>query len=190
MQRINILLMLATLCQIASCSSPSKLTDRINAKTPVKGFYNLDDAKLAGVYSRPGPSYVARKGPGLGGNGLFLFPDDTYLYLVATDVGSIQILDKGTWHYSRGTIELVSDPEVKWDPEIERRFITIHRLAMEREVLLIGTDLDLSHFEKESAVDSETTLLGFAHERFKAINPSEATELKANLLKNYWFPKR
>jgi len=178
------------LCQITSCSSPSQLTDRINAKTPVQGLYRLDVAQLAGVYSWPGPSFVARKGPGLGGKGLFLFPDNTYLYLVATDVGPVQIVDKGTWNYSRGVVGLVSSPEVKWDPEIERKFITIRRPAMQWEVLLLGADHALSQLEKESAADPETRLLGLVHERFKAIGPSEATELKATLLKNYWFPKQ
>lgn len=187
MQRLSTLVILVMLCQITSCSS-SKLTDRINAKTPIQGIYTLDNARLVGIYSRPGPSYVARRGPGLGGNGLFLFPDDTYLYLVANDVGPVQILDKGTWHYSRGLVGLVSDPEVKWDPEIERKFIAIHRPAMQREVLLIAIDQDLSHFEKESAVDPETALLGFARERSKTIGSSEASELKAKLM-NLWFPK-
>jgi hypothetical protein len=182
MQSMRVLGIIVLLFLMTSCSKP---IDRIRTKIgAVEEIAAADASVMAGIYVQPGPSYAARAPGSLGGNYLYLFPDGTYIYSVWTDSGpSTRIHDQGTWKLSGKAIRLTSDPEIAWDPLIDRRLFAIRRTSKPNEVLLIGLDSDLLAFEKQPAMNSEITFLGYVRERYKPINSLDAADLKSSLMK-------
>ena len=88
-------------------------------------------------------------GGGLSGHILHLFPDGTYLYCRWADIEPLTGYDKGTWRISGALLELVSDPDVTWNPQAERQYAVVRRESHPEEVLLIGLERDLPYFEEK-----------------------------------------
>ena len=184
---MSFLTILFALFQVVTAPSASNPVERISAKTPVKDLSSLDAKHIVGIFKKPGKSLMKQIGPGLSGDVLYLFPDGTYIYTEWSDVSPETISDKGGWKYSAGLVQLVSDPEVKWDPGIGRQLIALRRSSVQDEVLLIETSR-LSDFEQNAGDHPESMLLILAKERSEPIQASEVSKLKASLMKDLWNP--
>ncbi len=185
---MNFLAILFALLQVGTTPSASNPIARIRAKTPVEDVSSLDAAHIAGVFKNPGKSFIKQTGGALSGDILYLFPDGTYIYCEWSDISPETISDKGAWTYSLGLVQLVSDPEVKWNAGIDRRLIALRRSSMQDEVLLIEV-AQLPYFEEKAGDDPESMLLIVAKERSKPLQPSEVSKLKGSLMKRLWNPK-
>jgi hypothetical protein len=185
---MNFVLILFALLQVATAPSGLSLIERVRAKTPVKDLSSLDAAQVAGVFKNPGKSLMKQIGPGLSGDVLYMFPDGTYVYTEWSDVSLETISDKGVWTYSGRVVQLVSDPEVKWNPGIDRQLIALRRSSIQGEVLLIEVTR-LSDFEEKTGDNPESMLLIVSKERSKPLQASEVLKLKASLMKKLWNPK-
>jgi len=159
------------------------------AKTPVTALSSTDATHIAGIFKNPGKSLIKRIGGQLSGDTLYLFPDGTYIYSEWADISPDTIYDKGAWTYSAGIVRLVSDPEVKWEPGIDRQLVAFRRSSVPDEILLIGITQRLADFEEQAGDDPELMLLIVGKERFKSVKASEVPKLKARLMKTGWNPK-
>jgi hypothetical protein len=185
---MKFLAILFALLQVGTSPSASNPIARMRAKTPVEDLSSLDAAHIAGVFKNPGKSLIKRIGLALSGDILYLFPDGTYIYSEWSDISPETISDKGAWTYSQGLVQLVSDPEVKWNAGIDRRLIALRRSSMQDETLLIEVTR-LPDFEEKAGEDPELMLLFVAKERSKPLQASEVPKLKASLMKELWHPK-
>jgi hypothetical protein len=185
---MSFLAILLSLIQLATPASASKPIERLCAKTPVTGLSAIDAAHIAGIFKNPGKSLIKRIGGALSGETLYLFRDGTYIYSEWADISADTVYDKGAWTYSGGLVQLVSDPEVKWKPEIDRQLVAFRRASVPDEILLIEITQRLADFEKQAGDDPELTLLYIAKERFKKLQASDSSKLKARLMKDCWNP--
>ena len=135
--------------------------ERLQAKVKVAAIGEMTPAQLAGKYSNPTKRFQF----GLTGNDLYLFADGTYIYDEWGDVEPRVIRDKGTWRVADAFVNLKSDSKITWDPDVERKYIVVHRLSRPNEILLVGTSRNLSHFEENSKNDPETELMIICKER-------------------------
>lgn len=116
--------------------------------------------------------------------------DGTYIYYDEwADIEPLVIRDKGVWKTSDGLVELSSDPDVTWDSGTERKYIVIHRQSRPHEILLIGTDRDLSNFEETAKDEAEIDLLVFCKERSRSITSGQAARIKQDLMRQAWQPE-
>ena len=147
---------------------------RLRAKTAVDPVANLLPEQIAGQYANPSGELVKRFGPAEVGNNLYIFPDRTYVYCEWAVVMPNTVFDKGTWSFTGGVLELRSDREVTWNPDLERRFLAVRRASHAKEILLIGAEKALRRFEKQAGGDPESMLLIIAKQRLKTISRAEA----------------
>jgi hypothetical protein len=185
MALVTFLVVVAQLVAVQSIASP---LERLRAKTPVETVKNLTPVQFAGQYANPSKEVVKRVGPPLSGNNLYLFPDKTYIYCQWSDILPNTVYDKGTWNFSGGVLELKSAQEISWAPELERRFLAVHRPSHDDEILLVGIEKELSYFEKEAGDDPEFMLLLVAKLRDATISQTETPKLKSNLMREGWKP--
>jgi hypothetical protein len=149
---------------------------------------SLTSPQIAGQYANPSKELIKLVGPPLRGNNLYIFPDNTYVFCKWADIMQNTVYDKGTWSFSDSVIELKSDPEIRWDPELERKFLVIHRSSHPEEILLVGIETELSSFEKKAGDDPETMLLIVGKQREKTISRTEIAKLRARLMREAWRP--
>jgi hypothetical protein len=93
--------------------------DRLQAKVKVAAIGEMTPAQLAGKYSNPTKRFQF----GLTGNDLYLFADGTYIYDEWGDVEPRVIRDEGTWRVADTFVNLKSDSNITWDPDVERKYI-------------------------------------------------------------------
>lgn len=170
---------------------PSGGTDalrRLEAKLPVRLVQPSALADLAGRYTGQSPELEKRVGPFLTGEDLYLFPDGSYLYCEWGDVMPTTVYDKGRWSAAGGVLELVSDKDIRWDPEVDRRHVIVRREARGNEVMLVGLPGDLDYFEQKTGDDPELTLLIVGMLRTDGLDKKTAPAVKAKLMKEAWQP--
>ena len=182
------LALLTILLQLASGQSAASLLDRIQAKIPVSAVINITPVQIAGQYKNPSDELIRRVGGPLSGNSLYIFPDSTYVYCEWADITSNTVYDKGTWSFSDGILQLKSDPEITWEPQVERTFLAVRRPSHAKEIVLVGIPEGLPHFEKEAGNDPELMLLIVGRLRDKAVTQAAAAKLKASLMREGWRP--
>ena len=174
--------------QLGDGQSAETLLVRLRAKTAVDPVANLLPEQIAGQYANPSGELVKRFGPVVVGNNLYIFPDRTYVYCEWAVVMPNTVFDKGTWSFTGGVLELRSDREVTWNPDLERRFLAVRRAFHAKEILLIGAEKALRRFEKQAGGDPESMLLMIAKQRVKTISRAEAAEQKTTLMREGWRP--
>jgi len=112
--------MLAFEILAAGQTSPSVATeafDRLAAKVPLELVWPAAASDLAGHYTGQTSELEARVGPFLGGEDRYLFPDGSYVYCEWTDLMPGSVFDKGKWSVVGNLLKLVSDTDVRWDPD-------------------------------------------------------------------------
>jgi len=183
MKRITLTLVFL-LARAALAAGPTAL-ERIQSKIDVEAVRQRTLPHLAGKYSDPTKEFY----PGLSGNDLYLFPDGTYLYDEWADIQPLIVRDKGKWRIEDGTLVLVSDKEITWDPGVERRYIAVYRANHPSEILLVGLNQALNSFEQASDVQAETELMMVAKERFALIKgQGAAARIRKKLIRTAWNP--
>ena len=174
--------------QLASGQAMPAALQRIRAKTPVDSVPHLEE-RIAGHYVNPSKELIKQTGPALAGENLYIFPDNSYVYCEWTDVMLNTVFDKGTWTLAGGILVLRSDPEITWNPELERRFLAVRRVAHGDEVLLVGIEKSLPYFEKEAGSDPELMLEIVGLQREGSLSQAASMELKAKLMREAWRPE-
>ena len=101
------------------------------------------------------------------------------------------VYDKGTWDISDGILKLTSSPEITWNPEVERRFLVVHRRSQAAEILLVGIDEKLPYFEEQAGDDPEIMQLIVAkqHAGTQLTVRLKTAQLKAQLMRESWRPE-
>jgi hypothetical protein len=184
--RMNLVKFLLVFLQLAQPAGQP--LDRIRAKTPFDPETNLTSLQIAGQYANPSKELIKLIGPPLSGNNLYIFPDNTYIFCEWADIMQNTIYDKGIWSLSDNVIEFKSDSEIRWNPELERKFLVLHRASHPKEILLVGIASGLSYFEKGAGNDPEAMLLIVGKQREKKISQTEVAELKTRLMREAWRP--
>ena len=172
----------------ASRQSDASPVDRLNAKVPVALIQEASVDGLAAEYTNPSQEVIKRIGGVLSGNHLYLFPDKSYIYCEWADIEPLTVYDKGIWTFRDGYIELKSDPEVTWDPGVERRYMVVRRRSYRDEVMLVGTGGDLSYIEENAGNDPEWIFLIRSKGMRKRLKQKSAARLKAKLMAESWRP--
>lgn len=172
--------------------SPARLDtalQRIQALIAVEALQGTI-ADLAGVYVNPAKELSRAPDPNVGRTALYLFTDGTYLYLEQSSLFPLTIFDKGTWNSDGEDIQLKSSSEIAWNPDLERRFLCVHRTSHSDEALLIGEQMAVKRFEALAKGDPDTALLTISKQRRRRIPSDQVSRIKASLLKRAWRPER
>jgi hypothetical protein len=181
--------LLLLLSQLAGTSSPLSSAERLRARIPIEAVDRIAPVKLAGQYTSSSKELRKLVGGFLSGNDLYLFPDGTYIYCEWADIEPTTVHDKGRWGFANGLIELKSDPDVNWEPGIDRTYAAVRRASHKKEILLVGVGHDLPYFEKEAGDDPNLMLLIVAKKQKATFTEAGASKLKASLLKEAWRPE-
>jgi hypothetical protein len=163
--------------------------ERLSAKVAVDSLGTVDKSLLAGLYTNPPKDLVRRIGGVLSGDELYLFPDGTFIYCEWADVQPLTIYDKGQWTFTNGAVDLKSDADVTWDPKADRTYLAVRRQSHRGEILLVGENTDLPHFEQEARDDPETTLLIVSKGRRSKLTPGGSKRIKERLFQQSWRPE-
>jgi hypothetical protein len=113
----------------------------------------------------------------------------TAVYCEWADIMPNTVYDKGIWSFSEGILQLKSDAEITWEPQVERTFLAVRRPSHAKEIVLVGIEKGLPYFEKEAGNDPEFMLLIVARLRDKAVTQAAAAKLKAGLMREGWRPE-
>jgi hypothetical protein len=162
---------------------------RLRAKLAVEAVTDTSSARLAGQYTSSSEELRRRVGPFLSGNDLYLFPDQSYIYCVWTDIQPVTIFDKGTWRVKDGFLELTTSADVTWKPNLEREYIVVHRASRPDEIVLVGAKDGLSYFEQNAGDDPEFMLLVVSKVRRTPLTRRKSAKLKARLMRESWRPE-
>ena len=187
LQRI-VILPLILWSHIGMCSSAKNPLDRLRDKIPVNPVVKVAPTQLAGQYTSTSEELRRHVGPFLSGSDLYLFPDGTYIYCEWADIEPVTIHDKGTWALVEGLVELQSDQEVTWNPNVQRKYVLVRRSTHPREILLVGIERDLPYFEKQAGDSPELMLLIVAKVRTQEITQAGCAKLKSKLMREAWRP--
>jgi len=162
--------------------------ERLAARLPLELVRPAASSDVAGHYTGQTSELEARVGPFMGGEDLYLFPDGSYVYCEWTDVMPRTVFDKGKWSVDGSLVELVSDREIRWNPEVDRQHIVVRRKARKDEILLVATPRDVEYFEQKAADDPELMLLIVGMVRTEILADKTAPGVKARLMKQAWNP--
>jgi len=176
---------LLLLAQVGVALTQQSPLDRLQAKVQVVAAGEMTPQQMAGKYSHPGKEY----GGALSGNDINLFQDGTYIYDEWADVEPLTVRDKGTWKLADGLVVLTSDRDVTWDPDVDRKYVAVHRISKPHEVLLVGTGRDLSYFEENAKDGPESLLLVVAKERSTTFRDVDTAKTKKQLMRESWRPE-
>ena len=160
---------------------------RLTPATAATGGY----LNMAGKYTSTSEELRRKAGPALSGTELHLFPDGTYMHVEWSDISAPVIDDKGTWQIGGSGVLLRSDSSITWRVGLPRQYAPLHRPQKRREILLLSIP-QLEYFEKHATDppnDPEFMLLVTALALEKRYTASEATRVKAQLMKEAWNPK-
>jgi len=170
-------------------SAPSPI-ERLRAKIPIDPIANLTPIEFAGQYANPSKEVMKSWGGGtLSQDTLYIFPDKTYIYCEWLDIMPTTVVDKGIWSLTDGILELKSDPEITWNPKLERKFLAVRRPSHKSEILLVGIERDIRNLEENTEDDHEFTLLLYSKGRDRILSRSETRQLKAKLMRESWRPE-
>jgi hypothetical protein len=168
---------------------PENELDRLRSRVAVEAVVG-SPTELAGVYVNP-PKELRGAVDRIGlTTALYLFPDETYIYVQRGSLIPLTIFDKGSWAIVSESLQLKSAGDVRWNPDLERRFLLVRRSSHPEEVLLVGAQMAVNRFEKLASNDSDTALLAISKQRRGPITNEHATSLKNYLIKTGWHPER
>lgn len=185
---MRVLTFLAFFLQLASAQSNAGPLNSIRAKIAVDSLPHPTAVQIAGQYANPSKELVKKVGPPLHGENLYVFSDKSYLYCRWDDVMPNTVFDKGTWRLSHDVLELKSDPEIVWNPELERRLLVLRRSSRKEEILLVGVEKSLPYFEKHAGDDPGLMLLIVSLQRETAMSEASTARLKDRLMWEAWRP--
>jgi len=167
--------------------SPESSFPRLRSKVDVEQLGDLTTKYVSGHYSST-PDQLRKRVVPPGGDDLYLFPDDTYIYCVWSDIPPATIRDKGHWVVSGNEVKLTSDPDITWNPGAERHYLLVRRRSHAQEVLAVGIDRDLPYFEQNAKDDPDFMLLIVSKTRIAGISSKDSAELKEKLMRDAWHP--
>lgn len=163
--------------------------DRIRSKIGIESGPS-DSTKIAGLYINP-PNEIAQKSDSSTiSSNLYLFPDRTYLFAERGSLIPATIFDKGIWRVEGVVLVLRSDPDVRWNPDLERRFLMLHRTSHSEESLLVGAEKAVNRFEVLAQGNPEVALLTVAKQRIKIITAEQAMRVRDDVMRKEWHPER
>jgi hypothetical protein len=145
---------------------------------------------LPGLYVNPPDELAQKSDPSVVRSNLYLSPDHTYLYAQRGSLLPVTIFDKGVWRVGSGVLELRSGPDIRWNPDLERRFLILRRTSHSDEVSLVGTERAVNRFESLAPRNPEIDLLTIAKQRIKTIGAEQTTKVRDNLMRKAWHPER
>jgi hypothetical protein len=163
--------------------------DRIHAKIEVESVHTTS-TEIAGLYVNPPNELAQKSDSSVVRNNLYLFPDQTYVYVERSSLVPTTIFDKGRWEMANGLLHLKSDTEIKWNPDLERSFLMLQRASHSGEILLVGSGKAVDRFEARAVGNPETALLTVAKQRIKVISPEQIARVRGDLMKRAWHPDR
>lgn len=163
--------------------------DRIRTQIGIESR-PTDSIEIAGLYINP-PNEIAQKfDSSTILTNLYLFPDRTYLYTERCSLIPATIFDKGTWKVEGTLLVLNSDRDVTWNPDLERRFLMLHRTSHAEESLLVGAEKAVNRFEVLAHGNPEVALLTVAKQRIKIITAEQAMRVREDVMRKEWHPER
>jgi hypothetical protein len=113
-------------------------------------------------------------GAGLAGEDLYLFEDQTFLYVQWGDTLPPTVYDKGRWQLRDGILELKRAPDVTWAPVQHQRYVAVRGKQTPEAVALAG-------------VDDDGWSLGHLHKK-PSWKAGESAAVKRRLLRDAWNP--
>ena len=186
---LGLITLLLAATQSSSSPSASEALKRVAARVPVVRVEAQAPAQLAGRYTGQTIELKALVGPFLGGEDLYLFPDGSYLYVLWGDVMPPTVYDKGRWAAKDGLVEFISDPEITWDPKLDRRHLLLRRASRQREIMLVAFPADVDYFETNAADNPELMLLIVGMTRTEVFSDTTFPGTKRRLMREAWNPK-
>jgi hypothetical protein len=180
--------MLLAAAQVSSTSAADTLK-RLTARLPVALVHVPRPADLSGRYTGQTRELRARVGPFLSGEDLYLFPDGTYIYCEWSDIMPKTVHDKGNWIAKDGIVEFVSDEDMTWDPELDRRHVVLRRASHEKEIMIIAVPSGIEYFDKNAGDDAELMLLIVGMARTEMLPEKTSSTVKTRLMREAWDPK-
>ncbi len=163
--------------------------DRIHARIEVESV-RTTSTEIAGLYVNPPNELAEKSDSSVVRNNLYLFPDQTYVYVERSSLVPTTIFDKGRWEVASDLLHLKSDTEIKWNPDLERSFLMLQRASHSSEILLVGSGKAVDRFEARAVGNPETALLTVAKQRIKVISPEQTARVRGDLMKRAWHPDR
>jgi len=152
---------------------------------------SLNVENISGHYCTLGPSMKERRGGALSGSELYLFPDNTYIYLKWADILPLTIYEKGQWDINNSFIILHSDGSVhqKDLPRDHEYLPLIIQSGTKDNIFIMGTEKEYSYFIKEAKNDPAFMLLLCGLEKEKTISHNETKSIREKLMKESWRPE-
>ena len=150
----------------------------------------LNIENISGYYCTSGSSMKEQMGGALSGAELYLFPDNTYIYLRWADIFPLTIYEKGQWNIHNGFIVLDNDGSVsqnEFPKDNEYLPLVIHK-GNKDNIFIMGSKRDYSYFLKEAKDDSAFMLLLCGFEKEKTIAHIETKDIKKKLMEKAWKP--
>jgi hypothetical protein len=175
--------------QFPHTEAASTQFDRIHARIEVESV-RPTSTEIAGFYVNPPNELAEKSDSSVLRSNLYLFPDQTYVYVERSSIVPATIFDKGRWVVASGLLQLQSDTEIKWNPDLERSFLMLQRASHSSEILLVGSGKAVDRFEARAVGNPETALLSVAKQRIKAISPEQTARVRGDLMKRAWHPDR
>jgi hypothetical protein len=163
--------------------------DRINSRTKVE-FVRTSPTEMAGLYVNPPDELAEKSDSSVVRNNLYLFPDQTYLFVERNSLMPTTVFDKGRWEVVGGLLQLKSDIEVKWNPDLARSFLILQRASHPKELLLVASGKAIDRFEARATGNPEKALLTVAKQRTKLISPEQTARVRNQLIESAWHPER
>jgi hypothetical protein len=162
---------------------------RLQAHLSVTPVNPINPAALAGHYTEQSSELKKRVGGFLSGEDLYLFPAGSYIYSELADIMPETIYDKGRWSVVNSVLQLSSDSDIHWDPNVDRTHVSIRRTGRPNEIMLVGLSRAISYFEENAGDDPEFMLLLVGMLRVRTFDAVSARATKARLLKGAWRPE-
>ncbi|PKO19845.1 hypothetical protein CVU37_02315 [candidate division BRC1 bacterium HGW-BRC1-1] len=149
----------------------------------------LTTASVAGYYADPGPT----KRGGLSGEDLYLFPDETFMYLRWADIMPRTILSKGAWALDEGYVTLHDDGETSlgnWGQHLSPVWLPlVVDQGTTQSFCLMDGRRDIEYLKNKSLMPSTgRTIIRLSLEKSRDLPTSETAALKADMRRKYWRP--
>ncbi|PKO19821.1 hypothetical protein CVU37_02195 [candidate division BRC1 bacterium HGW-BRC1-1] len=149
----------------------------------------LTTASVAGYYADPGPT---KKGA-LSGFDLYLFPDETFIYLEWADIMPRTIMSKGAWALENGYVALHDDGETSKPHERQPSPSVWLPLVVDLGTTQIPCLMDGQWWygdfmENPRESGDPSSIIWSSLEKSSDLPISETTALKADLKRKHWRP--
>ncbi len=192
-QRIFFIWIATISCAIAAEPPVSDMLTIIHRYVPSAKLATniaLSVSTFAGDFTSS-PELVRRLGgPGaeLSGNHLYLFVDQSYIYVEWADIMPLTIYDKGTWRFDGQFIQLQTDNTVpQKHTRHDRVFIPLAtEISGVKQLSILGIDHGYGCLQKFAEKDGDFNFHLCSRARIGGITDTSAT--KTRLMKEAWRP--